>query len=173
MIGLMAVLGLAACATVVVPVFPPLTDTPPDPVTAATSPCAAPSDHNVIESDLRQRLDALRAEQGLPALMYDLRLARAAQRQACDNAMRESIDHRGIDGSDLTTRLRREGFGLWRAAENTALIRPGTEDALELWTQSRPHRANLLLSTVDSVGLGRATAPSGRDAWVLVLGRGR
>lgn len=170
---ILAAFGLASCATVVVPTFPPLGPITPDPTTQATPPCAAPAGQDAQQQTVLNRVNALRAEQGLAALSLDPRLSAAAQRQACDNATRESIDHTGADGSTLATRLRREGFGLWRAAENTALVRPATEDAVALWAASRSHRANMLLPTVDSAGFGRATAPSGRESWVLVLGRGR
>lgn len=172
-LSVVSVLALSACAGIVVPVLPPVGDIAPDPVIAAMLPCAAPGNQAAVEQATLARINALRAEKGIGALQTDPRLTRAAQRQACDNARAESIAHRGADGSDLTTRLRREGFGPWRAAENTALISPGQDDTLTLWMGSGPHRANILLASVSSAGIGRAVSPSGREAWVLVVGRGR
>jgi uncharacterized protein YkwD len=165
-------LGLSACV-IVVPTFPALGPIEPDPATVTNPPCAAPADQSERQTQVLAQLNAERAKTGLAALSFDPRLSAAAQRLACDNAARGIISHTGSDGSSLASRLRREGFALQRAAENTALIRTDGPGPVALWMDSRDHRNNILLDSVDRAGLGRASANAGREAWVLVLGRGR
>lgn len=62
-----------------------------------------------------ERINAVRAEHGLPALRESAILAEAARRQAVDLARNQwLIDsgrwHEGSDGSDIGTRLARAGY---------------------------------------------------------------
>ncbi len=119
-------------------------------------------------SELLDAINAARAAAGRTALVADLRLVCAAGAHARDLARRGTLDHRGVDGADLTTRLARVGYPYVRAAENLALANDVAE-VIGLWQASPGHRRNMLDPAVTDAGVGRAVA-EGQVYWVLVLG---
>ena len=164
---------LAGCV-MVVPVPLPI-PTAPAPAQAIDqpAPCARPAVQRHSPETVLAVLNAERRRAGLPAVQRDPRLDRAAQRQACDNAASRAISHVGADGSDLGTRLRREGFTFTQAYENTALVRSDGPGPVALWQGSSGHRANNLRPGATLVGIGHAGADTGRESWILVLAAGR
>lgn len=169
--------GVLAGCVAVVPVPVPInlgTATTPLPARLAAWPdaarCATPADVRTKEAETLRRINALRAETGIPALATDARLRAAAQGQACDNAARNTPSHRGSDGATLMQRLKREGYIASRAAENVGLgFASNAAQAVAGWQASPGHRANLLDPRLTQMGLGYA--PGGRGTWVLVMAR--
>jgi uncharacterized protein YkwD len=104
---------------------------------------------------------------GVPALRASAVLARAAQDHACDNAARDSHGHVSSDGAKLGERLRRAGYRLQTAAENTGRGFDTPDRLVAFWMASPGHRANLLNPVVREAGLGRAIGPG--PHWVLVM----
>ena len=114
--------------------------------------------------------NALRAAQGLPALRRSALLDAAAQAQACDNAARDQLTHRGSDGSTVFGRVRGTGYPAARATENAGQGFAGSpEQMLAFWKASPGHRANLLDPAVTEIGFG--LAQGAKPAWVLVAAR--
>ena len=116
-------------------------------------------------------VNAERARAGLGTVALDGSLMQAAQSLACDNARARSYSHTGADGSDLRARVKRAGYRLREAVENTFLGRNGAGAAVGYWARSGGHRANMLEPGVTGAGVGVAATGDGREAWVLVLGR--
>ena len=138
----------------------------------ATSHCPASPDAAAFQAQILGYTNALRAQNGLPALRAAPALARVAQAHACDNAARGSYAHEGSDGSTLANRLKRGGYPIRRAAENTGLGFAGSPDKMFAFWQGSPlHRANLLDPDVTELGLG--LAEGAKPAWVLVLAKRR
>ncbi len=111
-------------------------------------------------------LNANRAAQGLPPVQPHAQLMAAAQIHASDMARHGFMSHQGSDGSDLVTRIRRQGFCYRAANENVASGYPTAVQAMEGWFASRGHRRNALSDAVTHYGLARADR-----SWVLVMAR--
>lgn len=116
-------------------------------------------------------INAERRNSGLGSVRLSPALSAVAQQHACDNAARSSISHQGSDGSDLSERLRRDGFTVHLAAENTGLGFTSPERAFAWWMASPDHRANILLSQITEIGIGEADGA--KPAWVIVFLKGR
>ena len=147
---------------------------------AAPTPRALPASARCTPSPEREAYgakviagtNALRAAQGLPALRRSALLDAAAQAQACDNAARNALTHRGSDGSNVFTRVRGAGYPAARATENAGQgFTGGPEQMLAFWNASPGHRANLLDPAVTEIGFG--LAQGAKPAWILVAARPR
>lgn len=139
--------------------------------TQVSARCPTPARASADTQRMVALVNAERASHGLTPLRTSGKLARAAQAHACDNAARNSFSHYGSDGSDLGMRLRRVGYRLSTAAENTGL---GFSDARQLvtyWMNSPGHKANILNPSMTELGLGQADGT--RPTWVLDFGRPR
>ncbi len=115
----------------------------------------------------KARLDALRDRYGLAGLQTDARLLRAAAAHARDMRRNGFFAHQGSDGSSLSVRLRRQGYGFCFAAENIARGHETLAGVLRSWMESRGHRRNILNPKAAEFALVRV---DGR-LWVMVLGR--
>ncbi len=134
--------------------------------------CDRPGNLSDLQSGVISGINAARADAGLPALRENSRLTRAAQAHACDNAGRGSVSHTGSDGSDLTARLRGEGYRFSAAAENTGRGFGSAEAAVDWWMSSSGHRANILMDGLRDIGVGVAMG-DGKPHWVINFGRSR
>jgi len=93
-----------------------------------------------------------RAARHLPTLQWDDNLSRAARDHALLMARSHAISHQFPGEPDLFSRLSRAGVHSSLAAENVG----NASDAPELhdaWMKSSGHRANLLDSKADAVGI--------------------
>src|SRR6476620_8257871 len=67
-----------------------------------------------------EEVNAFRAKYGLNALVLDARLSRAATIQSNDQARRDSMGHKGSDGSTIMDRAERVGYRMRVGGENVA-----------------------------------------------------
>jgi uncharacterized protein YkwD len=107
---------------------------------------------SVAEQYLFSAANLERAQRGLPALRWDAGLYRAAEGHAAEMAERASISHQYPGEHDLGTRARQQGARFSVVAENVAEA-PTAIRIHDAWMQSPEHRANLLDTQVDSVGI--------------------
>lgn len=163
--------GVAEKVPLAIPL--PRLETGGDPGPApATAHCPASPDTAASQARILALTNDLRAKNSLPALRAAPALAQVAQAHACDNAARGSYAHEGSDGSTLADRLKRGGYPIRRAAENTGLGFAGSPDKMfAFWQGSPKHRANLLDPGVTHLGLG--LAEGAKPTWVLVLAKPR
>ena len=96
-----------------------------------------------------------RAENGLPPLMWDAALARAAQAHA-ERMSREpgSIQHQYPGEPELAARVTEAGAHFSTAAENIGATTAHATDIDSAWMQSSGHRANILNQQLNAVGIG-------------------
>lgn len=169
------VLMLTGCIVVEVPLGTTTTGSAPA-VTAGparlAAGCTRPGAAAAAQARVLQLLNAHRRNAGLAPLRASSRLATIAQGHACDNAARGSISHSGSDGADLSARMRRGGYALRTAAENTGLGFADAPDRMvAFWMASAGHRANILNPQMTEMGLGLTAGA--RPAWVLNLAQPR
>jgi len=144
----------------------------PDPgKNPASAQCQSPARANAQISQLVSLVNTERRAHGLPAVRPSAKLAQVAHAHACDNAAHSSFSHVGSDGSDLSQRLRRGGYRIRIAAENTGWGFDTPERAMNFWMNSPHHRANILLKGITEIGIG--LVDGSRPAWVMNLAKPR
>lgn len=134
--------------------------------------CSIPEASAALQAEALKAVNAERAQHGLRALKFSRTLDKAAQGAACDNANRREISHVSSDGSRLRDRLHRVGYRFRSAAENTGRgFRSGTS-AVQWWMNSPKHKANILMGSVNEIGIGIAlsAAPDNKLHWILNMG---
>lgn len=131
--------------------------------------CDTPGDLAAIQAGVVAAVNARRRREGLRALAASPGLMTAAQRHACDNAGRNTMSHRGSNGSSPGDRARAAGYR-WRAmSENVAYGRHSADSVVDAWMNSPPHRRNILKGGHSDAGVGVAVGPGGTPQWVLVM----
>jgi uncharacterized protein YkwD len=100
-------------------------------------------------------LNRERKEQGLPALKWNEALASAAQAHAVEMARHNLVSHTLPGEPSLASRATKAGAHFGWISENVVQSL-SAEGAHEQFIQSPNHRANILDSDMDSVGVGVA-----------------
>lgn len=108
------------------------------------------------------RLNALRREAGVGALVPDAALDRVATAHCEDMRRSGFVGHRSPTTGELPDRLQAAGVGYRSARENVAWA-GGVESAMRQLEHSPAHRANLLAPDVDRIGIGLVATPDGGD----------
>jgi uncharacterized protein YkwD len=114
-------------------------------------------------------LNRERAAHGVRALRADGKLARAARGHARDMVAQRYFSHDSRNGASFSTRIKRSGWTRARRSytmgENIgwgggSLSTPRA--MVQAWMNSSGHRANILSSSFDEIGIGIANgAPTG------------
>jgi len=126
-----------------------------------------------LELEILERVNAVRAEHGLPALRLDDRLVAAARQHAVDMAYRNHCHHIGTDGSRVRDRIQRNGYSHsnW-VGENILCSRQTADAAMSWWLGSTPHRRNILHSHYTHIGVGASMLGRYGPDMVLVFAAG-
>lgn len=107
----------------------------------------------------------------VPALRWQAQLGEAARRYAAELALRDRVEHVGVAGDSLQTRLLAAGYPLKGACENLAGGLEELDEVLAQWMASPEHCDNLMAAEFEDVGLACARGPGEyRFYWVLDLG---
>ena len=142
-------------------------------VAACAPPEAAPSAGSPTDwqTEMIVSVNAHRSASGLASLARCGALERAAQAHSEDQAATSTMTHTGSDGSNLRTRVERNGYAGWRGiAENVAAGQPDIATVMDSWMNSPGHRANLLNGSYTHVGVGRASDGNGANYWTQAFG---
>ena len=107
-------------------------------------------------TDLANQVVALvnqqRAENGLSALSVNSQLQQAAQERAQEQV--ELYSHTRPDGTRCFTILEEYGIDYSGAGENIAYGQRSPEAVMDAWMNSQGHRANILNTSFDTIGVG-------------------
>jgi len=127
-----------------------------------------PSDPAEVERQIRQAIDAVRAEQGLPPLRGSAALDEQARRHSVAMLAAATVAHRLDGDAGLISRLAAAGVPYRSAGENVARG-DGALDAHRAIAESPAHRANLLAPEAALLGLGiaRGTLRGGQPVTYL------
>lgn len=140
-----------ACSKIDTPTGPsPLgaTLTPP-----ATAPSTGPTDTEV--QTLVDLVNNHRRSRGLPALIWDDRVAAVALAHSQDMVDRNFYGHINPDGEGPNDRLREAGIEYSWWAENYCYGFSTASQAFNFWMNSPPHRANLESTAITHQGVGK------------------
>jgi len=110
---------------------------------------------NVAEQELFVSVNRVRRGQGLPALKWDAALAAAARRHAGLMAQQGAAEHGFAGEPSLASRVKQAGARFVWLAENV-VQGPGVDAIQSEFLRSPNHRANMLDSDMDSIGVGVA-----------------
>ena len=144
---------------------------------AASAPTAHAQSNDQV-ADLAARINRERVTRGLAPLALNAKLTAAAQAHAEDvvrNGRTSSAQegHIGSDGSTVFDRVARAGYGAYswgrRLGENWAWYRSAAE-AMAMWLDSAPHRANILHQLYREMGIGVAPNSAGGFVYVIDFG---
>ncbi len=126
------------------------------PVTASTTPVTVSNGTSVsgVAGDILQRLNLLRAQNGLSAVTLNSALTAAALRQSQDMAKTGNISHTGSDGTSAAQRIQAAGYTGGAGEEAIYGGRATVDDAWYFWTTDRTHANMLLRPEYTAVGIG-------------------
>jgi uncharacterized protein YkwD len=118
-----------------------------------------------VERKAFDRLNQVRAENGLNPLAWSNELATIARNHSRNMADQKFFGHRGQDNKMVSDRADDIGLKKWLAiGENIAFTRgyhDPVERAVDLWLHSPSHRHNLMNSDWRESAVGVAIAPDG------------
>jgi uncharacterized protein YkwD len=98
----------------------------------------------MFEREVFRLTNVERANHGLPALIWDDRLARAARGHSQDMSINNFVGHGGSNGSSGWMRIRAEGVETGLTNENAASGQRTPAILIREWMDSPGHRANIL-----------------------------
>jgi len=119
-----------------------------------------------LQAELVDKVNALRAAHGLSPLRVVTSLRSAATFHSTEMAKVGYFSHNSANGASFAKRIAGfftpSGYHRWAVGENLLWGSPGVgaAQALKLWLNSAPHRANLLDSRWRDIGLSAVHATS-------------
>lgn len=122
------------------------------------------------EQEVVNLVNQQRAAVGLPPLRVDPLLVQAARNHSINMARQNQGSH-VLDGKGPGQRLNEVGYRGRFWGENIAWGARTPQQAMTLWMQSPPHRANILNQYYDEIGVGVAFSARGIPYWTQVFGR--
>ncbi len=112
-----------------------------------------------------------REANGLPGYRFDMQLTQAALAHAQDMYVRDFFSHVNPDGVTLNQRLNNAGISFLNAGENIQRnTQPRAETvktAVDWFMGSPPHRANILNTHHNRIGVAIVEGPPGWYTFVL------
>ncbi len=101
-----------------------------------------------------------------PAVRWNDRLEKAAQRHSNDMSRKRRMNHRGSDGSDAGVRLKRAGY-TWRSyGENIAAGQRSEDEVIVSWIGSAGHCRNIMNPAFREMAVARSG-----NYWTQVFGK--
>jgi len=123
--------------------------------TFAAQTALAQSKTEIAAHQIFEALNRERASQGLAQLKWDDALASAARQHAEAMAVRNTLGHQLPSEPSLPARVGKAGVQFISLSENVAQG-PTAANISEQWMHSPSHRANVLDTDMDTVGIGVA-----------------
>lgn len=144
---------------------PSATSAPPTATTLSPSntpdPSCTPALNASYEDTLLALINQERNDRGLPSYSSDSRLQAAARGHSLDMACNAYFSHTGSDGSSVGDRVNDEGYSWSWVGENIYAGSSATpQSAFNWWMNSAPHKANLLNTNYQDIGIGYVYEPS-------------
>ena len=113
-----------------------------------------------VEQAIYQKVNAERAKAGVPQLSYNSTMEKYARIKSQDMGDKNYFSHEDLNGNLITVKMKADGVSYKSWGENIAYI-GGVSDANALaeqfmknWMNSSGHRANILSTNFESIGIG-------------------
>ncbi len=126
-----------------------------------------------LSIDIVESLNKIRAtpcncggkmQQATSKVVWNVKLARAAEAHATDLARTGRFSHKGTNGSSSAQRLSRVGYNFRFQAENIAEGQRTVAEVMQDWKESKGHCVHLMSPYVTEVGAARVG-----KIWVLEM----
>ena len=122
-----------------------------------------------MTSQVVNLVNSERAAQGLTALQKDSRLAALAQQKAEDMAKKQYFSHTSPTYGSAFDMLKAAGYSYKTAGENIAMGHKSAASVMDGWMHSSGHRANILHTSYEKIGVGYAVSADGMPYWVQIF----
>ena len=122
-----------------------------------------------MTSQVVNLVNSERTAQGLTALQKDSRLAAVAQQKAEDMAKNQYFSHTSPTYGSAFDMLKAAGYSYKTAGENIAMGQKSAASVMDGWMHSSGHRANILHTSYEKIGVGYAVSADGMPYWVQIF----
>jgi len=112
---------------------------------------------SIIVSQLIGDANTSRSQSGLSGLIENDLLNKAAEMKAKDMAEKSYFSHTTPENRKFTYFIDSVGYDFKYAGENLAVTQQDTGDVAKAWMESPTHRANILRSKYNEIGMAMAT----------------
>ncbi len=141
--------------------------------TTTTNNTATNNAGTVTASSQAQQVTSLvnkeRAAAGLNALTLDASLSKVAQAKAEDMAKNGYFSHTSPTYGSPFDMMKSFGIKYSAAGENIAKGQKSADSVMTAWMNSSGHRANILNSNYEKIGVGYTTDAQGNTYWVQMF----
>jgi len=121
-----------------------------------TVAAVCPATNSDYEARVIELINTERVNAGLPVLNPQGQLVSAAQLHSADMGCNNYFSHTGLDGSDVGSRVQRQGYNWSTVGENIAAGYSSPTDVVAGWMNSPGHKANILSADYTEIGVGYA-----------------
>lgn len=130
---------------------------------------SVPNDIRALETEVIRLVNIERAKAGRPALIESNELSRVARIKSEDFVNNNYFGHNSPTYGSPFDMLRSFGITFTAGAENIARGQRTAAAAMNTWMNSSGHRANILSSTYNRIGVGVARDINGNLFWVQMF----
>jgi hypothetical protein len=134
--------------------------------------------NSAFEQEVLRLTNEFRQKNGLKPLVIDQSLEKAADQHTQNMALQDFFSHTGKDGSRPWDRAKSAGYESGTVGENIAAGYGTPQDVVTGWINSPGHRANLLNTNYNEIGLGHYFLQNDTGSvnynhyWTQVFGKG-
>ncbi|NUT05960.1 MAG: hypothetical protein HOV76_21025, partial [Hamadaea sp.] len=138
------------------------------PASRTASPKSSPAKLSP-EKQMLALINAERAKAGCGAVVFNDKLAKAAEGHSADKAAQAYFSHTSLDGRTPRDRARAAGYQ-YASAENIAAGNATAKATMNQFMNSPGHKANILNCSHKAVGIGMAKGGPYRYYWTQLFG---
>jgi uncharacterized YkwD family protein len=138
-------------------------------IPTTTSTSNVPTDIRALETEVIRLVNVERAKVGRSALTENSELSRIARIKSNDFIKNNYFSHTSPTYGSPFDMLKSFGITFTAAAENIAKGQGSAADAMNSWMNSSGHRANILSSTYNQIGVGVARDSKGILFWTQLF----
>lgn len=133
------------------------------------STTSAPNDLKTLEAEVIRLVNVERAKVGRPKLTENSELSHVARIKSNDFIKNNYFSHTSPTYGTPFDMLKSFGITFTAAAENIASGQRSASEVMNSWMNSSGHRANILSSTYNQIGVGVAKNNNGNLYWTQMF----
>lgn len=122
-------------------------------------------DIKALENEVIRLVNVERSKRGLPSLTANWELSRCARYKSQDMLNKKYFAHDSPTYGSPFTMMRNFGIKFTAAGENIAKGQRTPQEVMNAWMNSAGHRANILSTKYNQIGVGVAKAANGTLYW--------
>lgn len=139
------------------------------PTTSVPTTPSAPSDIRNLETEVIRLVNVERAKVGRSALSENKELTNLARLKSQDFINKNYFSHTSPTYGSPFDMMKKYGISYTSAAENIAAGQRTAAEVMNSWMNSTGHKANILNSTFNQIGVGVAKDNNGKLYWTQMF----